>query len=183
MHIEQIYRFSDLLSMRMTDLLLIFLCEFGWVTPKVTYCIFHLITKLLRFDINFPRIMHYEQWFSISHFLNPLFPSLLAPSSLSPQDSVVDSQLSDLREEDTVENMSPVHQVVNRCFPYGYKDKEGLEQLDNMLLRLHTGLKDTYTRQVMHTLTQQVSTNWQGINVWLFINCRKFRPLVLYCLQ
>ncbi|XP_024286201.1 uncharacterized protein tedc1 [Oncorhynchus tshawytscha] len=62
-------------------------------------------------------------------------------------DSVVDSQLSDLREEDTVENMSPVHQVVNRCFPYGYKDKEGLEQLDNMLLRLHTGLKDTYTRQ------------------------------------
>ncbi|XP_029503704.2 uncharacterized protein tedc1 [Oncorhynchus nerka] len=62
-------------------------------------------------------------------------------------DSVVDSQLSALREEDTVENMSPVHQVVNRCFPYGYKDKEGLEQLDNMLLRLHTGLNDTYTRQ------------------------------------
>ncbi|XP_041710643.2 uncharacterized protein tedc1 isoform X2 [Coregonus clupeaformis] len=62
-------------------------------------------------------------------------------------DSVVDSQLSDLREEDTVENMSPVHQVVNRCFPYSYKDKEGLERLDNMLLRLQTGLKDTHTRQ------------------------------------
>uniref|UniRef100_A0A4W5Q3U1 Tubulin epsilon and delta complex 1 n=1 Tax=Hucho hucho TaxID=62062 RepID=A0A4W5Q3U1_9TELE len=62
-------------------------------------------------------------------------------------DSVVDSQLSDLREEDTVENMSPVHQVVNRCYPYGYKDNEGLERLDNMLLRLQTGLKDTYTRQ------------------------------------
>ncbi|XP_041710644.2 uncharacterized protein tedc1 isoform X3 [Coregonus clupeaformis] len=68
-------------------------------------------------------------------------------STALKKDSVVDSQLSDLREEDTVENMSPVHQVVNRCFPYSYKDKEGLERLDNMLLRLQTGLKDTHTRQ------------------------------------
>ena len=37
--IEEIYRFLDLLSMRMTDLLRTFICEFGQVTQKVKhYC-------------------------------------------------------------------------------------------------------------------------------------------------
>jgi hypothetical protein len=40
-HIEQIYCFLDMLSMRMTDLLLTFLCEFGQAAPKVTYCSFN----------------------------------------------------------------------------------------------------------------------------------------------
>jgi hypothetical protein len=38
--IELIYRFLDLLSMRMTDLELTFQCECGQVTKKVTYCSF-----------------------------------------------------------------------------------------------------------------------------------------------
>ena len=39
-HIERIYRFLELLSMIMTDLQLTFLCAFGQVAQKVTYCRF-----------------------------------------------------------------------------------------------------------------------------------------------
>jgi hypothetical protein len=57
-------------------------------------------------------------------------------------DTVWDCQLSDLCEEDDTMDMSPVL----HCD----KDRQGLERLDNMLMRLQTGLRDN------HNLTGQI---------------------------
>jgi hypothetical protein len=48
-HIERIYPLIDLFSMRMTNLKLTFLCEFGRGAHKATYCAFNL-NKHIRCD-------------------------------------------------------------------------------------------------------------------------------------
>ncbi|KAL0969745.1 hypothetical protein UPYG_G00231720 [Umbra pygmaea] len=73
-------------------------------------------------------------------------------------DSVLDCQLSDQRSEDTVEDMTPVHQVVDRSRSHGDQERGKLERSDGLLQRLQTELRDA-----RETLTTQSRKAWRTV--------------------